>query len=70
VQVSLAALAEDAGVPAPVIRGMLMELAEDGDVAGSVDLGAVAVAEEFTLTASDDLLGGYPNDELLPPEHA
>jgi hypothetical protein len=49
---------------------MLMELAEDGDVAGSVDLGQVGVAEEFTLTASDDLLGGYPNDELLPPEHA
>ncbi|GAA1686303.1 hypothetical protein GCM10009830_37290 [Glycomyces endophyticus] len=70
VQVTLAALAEDAGVPAPVVRGMLMELAEDGDVAGSVDLGAVPVADEFTLTASDDLLGGYPNDELLPPEHA
>ena len=67
---SLASLADDAGVPAPVIRGMLMELAEDGDVVASVDLGEVGIADEFTLTASDDLLGGYPNDELLPPEHA
>jgi hypothetical protein len=49
---------------------MLMELAEDGDVVGSVDLGEVAIPDDFTLTASDDLLGGYPNDELLPPEHA
>jgi hypothetical protein len=68
--VSLASLGEHAAVPPQVVRGMLMELAEDGDVSAKADLGTVAVAEEFELTASDDLLGGYPNDELLPPEHA
>lgn len=70
VSVSLAALGEHAGLPPQVLRGMLLELAEDGDVSASVDLGSFPLAEEFELTATDDLLGGYPNDELLPPEHA
>lgn len=70
VELSLNELGDDAGVPAQVVRGMLMELSEDGDVASSSNLATIALDEEFTLTASDDLLGGYPNDELLPPEHA
>ncbi|GAB3226563.1 hypothetical protein GCM10027447_16870 [Glycomyces halotolerans] len=70
VTLTLAALSDESDVPPQVIRGMLMELAEDGDVVSSADLATVGISEEFDLTASDDLLGGYPNDELLPPEHA
>ncbi len=70
VSVSLEALADHADLPPQVVRGMLMELAEDGDVAAEVDIATVPIGEVFALTASDDLLGGYPNDELLPPEHA
>lgn len=70
VTVDLLSLGDDAGVPPQIIRGMLMELAEDGDVSASIDIGTVPLGERFTLTASEDLLAGYPNDELLPPEHA
>jgi hypothetical protein len=68
--VSLSALSEEVDVPAQVLRGMLLELKIDGDVRCGVDLETIGLADLFELEASEDLLGAYPNDELLPPEHA
>ncbi|QSB05407.1 DUF6042 family protein [Natronoglycomyces albus] len=69
--VNLHALAEVADVPAPVIRGMLLELAAKGDISTEdTDLETVKIDESFELSASVKLLAAYTNDELLPPEHS
>ena len=69
-QVNVHAMAHVADIPAPVIRGMLLELAAKGDISTEIDLEKVKVEESFTLSASVKLLAAYTNDELLPPEHS
>ncbi|MFC4334012.1 DUF6042 family protein [Salininema proteolyticum] len=69
VRVSIDQIAEHAEIPTPVVRGVLMELQEDGHVKTGAELKSVPFTQEVDYTVASALLLDYPNDWLAPPEH-